>query len=270
LVTNKEFAVFVDAGGYDVERYWQSEIGWKWAQADQEVRTLLVDNARSVATIHLSSELAGQRLVPDEIPERCVQMICRKIPMYWHDPSFNRSNQPIVGINWWEACAYCAWLEETLRGAGTLASDRFIRLPFECEWETAARLCGDGKYPWLEGELSESAYVRAAYENDGHISTLRSCGVALFQCLETRLPIFDLVGNVWEWTASIARPYDARSFSKDLEPQGLNDRIARGSSWLSSENESTEITFRSFDPPYNAYEDLGLRIAIAPFNERNH
>ena len=85
---------------------------------------------------------------------------------------------------------------------------------------------------------------------------------AFFECIKTNLPIFDVVGNVWEWTASKAAIYSEKSFEQNMDVEGLDDRISRGSSWLSSEEESTQVTFRSFDPPYNAYEDLGLRIAV--------
>jgi hypothetical protein len=108
LVTNAEFREFIEAGGYRIAKYWPNDTAVKWARADEETISKLIENSREVAATHLSSELAGQRLVPDEIPERCRQIIHRSQPLYWQDPAFNRSNQPVVGINWWEAFAYCS------------------------------------------------------------------------------------------------------------------------------------------------------------------
>ncbi len=263
LVTNREYNGFVIAGGYKNQRYWPCELAWSWAQREGATTRSLVEKARTVAATHFSSELAGQRLVPDEIPERCMQMINRDLPMYWIDPSFNRPNQPVVGVNWWEACAYCMWLEDILRGTGAIDENMRVRLPIEAEWETMARLAGDGaKYPWIDGTPADSAHVRAAFSNGDTAPVFRSCAVGLFQSVKCELSVFDLVGNVWEWTASRAGVYSSHSFDQEIDFEGLDDRISRGSSWLSSEEESTEITFRSFDPPYNAYEDLGFRIAL--------
>ena len=190
-------------------------------------------------------------------------MIQRRLPLYWKHPAYNRPNQPVVGLNWWEAMAYCCWLDEMLKTSGALDPGRWIRLPTEAEWETMARLCGnDGIYPWLQGVPASSANVRAAYTRSDTQPVFRSTAVGVFECIKTNLPIFDVVGNVWEWTASKAAIYSEKSFEQNMDVEGLDDRISRGSSWLSSEEESTQVTFRSFDPPYNAYEDLGLRIAV--------
>ncbi|MFZ0257527.1 MAG: SUMF1/EgtB/PvdO family nonheme iron enzyme, partial [Gammaproteobacteria bacterium] len=55
-------------------------------------------------------------------------------PRYWRDQLFNAPNQPVVGVSWWEAEAFC----------------RFVggRLPTEREWEAAARGPGGYEYPW--------------------------------------------------------------------------------------------------------------------------
>jgi formylglycine-generating enzyme required for sulfatase activity len=264
LVTNADFKEFVNDSGYKTPQLWPISVAWKWVSGDVSTRSDLIERSRQQAKIHFSSELVGQRLIPDQIPERCAEMINRELPLCWFDPAFNRPNQPVVGINWWEAIAYCLWLELRCKQEGSLKPGDQIGLPTEAEWETAARLCGAGNaYPWITGGPSENSHTRAAVAPGNTPAILRSCGVGLFRATETKLPIFDLVGNAWEWTASKSQLYSEDTFNQVIAiEQGVHDRICRGSSWLSSEEESPQITFRSFDPPFNAYEDLGFRIVL--------
>jgi len=48
-------------------------------------------------------------------------------PRDWHDPSFADAAQPVVGVNWFDATAYCDWLARTTH-------DEQYRLPSEAEW----------------------------------------------------------------------------------------------------------------------------------------
>ncbi|XUJ32455.1 formylglycine-generating enzyme family protein [Bradyrhizobium japonicum] len=164
-------------------------------------------------------------------------------------------------MNWWEALAYASWIDARLRKQGKLDKDQQVRLPTEAEWESVAQqLGGDNPYPWTEGAPYQNAHLRAA-ENSEEARALRPCAVGLFPFHSSGL--HDIVGNVWEWTLSKAKPYSEETFRQEADVCGLDDRVARGSSWLSSEIEAAEITFRSFDPPYNAYEDLGIRLCVA-------
>ncbi len=57
-------------------------------------------------------------------------------PAHWTDPKFNQPRQPVVGVSWDDAVAYCAWLTEMARQQGRRGT---WRLPTEAELEYAAR-----------------------------------------------------------------------------------------------------------------------------------
>ena len=52
-------------------------------------------------------------------------------PPFSRDPAFSAPGQPVVGVTWFEACDFTAWLSE--------ATAARWRLPTEAEWERAAR-----------------------------------------------------------------------------------------------------------------------------------
>lgn len=100
-----------------------------------------------------------------------------------------REAHPINCVDWEQARAYCTW-----RGA---------RLPSEWEWERAARGTDGRKYPWG----NEPVDCRRAVIDEGSGSACGR-GDTTFEVgskPEGASPdgVLDLIGNVWEWTASI-------------------------------------------------------------------
>ena len=79
-------------------------------------------------------------------------------PHFFDDSAFNAPLQPVVGVCWHEARAYCAWL--------SAQTDRTYRLPTEHEWEAAARgqarrpYAYDGQFDPAKGNTSETRLKR--------------------------------------------------------------------------------------------------------------
>jgi formylglycine-generating enzyme required for sulfatase activity len=169
---------------------------------------------------------------------------------HWPDgrPGPEQGRLPVVYVSWPEAQAYCAWTGG--------------RLPSEAEWEKAAR-GPDGKlYPWgnvFEPGLANVAGVRPGPE-----------GVGSFPGGNASTGVTDMIGNVWEWTASW---YDAYPGSDYPSPNfGKKYRVARGNSFAELGHFPPELreavaaaqaraTYRLFLPPNAAIEDIGFRCA---------
>jgi hypothetical protein len=73
-------------------------------------------------------------------------------PPYWSDPNFSHPQQPVVGLSWFDAVAYCEWLS-SMTGS-------HYRLPTEAEWERAARGGAERMlFPWGD----DPPFSRPAY-----------------------------------------------------------------------------------------------------------
>lgn len=223
LVTNAQYAQFIAAGGYDPEAPW-----WDVASRDWLRRNDATDRNLKV----------WQRRRTKERPE------------FWHDPEFGQAhpNQPVVGVCWYEATAFCRWL--TL----TLDTGRLYRLPSEAEWEYVARGTQGRRFPWGDNQPDVE---RANFENHYR----RPSAVGCYTNSQPDVPINDLAGNVWEWTRSVFAPYpylpdDGREHPSD---PAVCTFVARGGSWHSRRNRLRAAT-RNPNLPDAFFNDYGFRV----------
>jgi formylglycine-generating enzyme required for sulfatase activity len=166
-------------------------------------------------------------------------------PRFWDDPRFNDPASPVVGVSWFDAEAYCAWL------GGLLA--RHCRLPTEAEREYAA--CGEilnslfpwGNDPWDEGLF---AFGSAGMDRPQPVGSTPPNGFGLYHMAE----------NVHEWCSDwYAENYDSDDLDNPGGPIKGMRRASRGGSWR-HRVKVTRFTARSSLLPDWQYNDYGFRV----------
>ena len=188
-VTNQQYRLFIEDGGYERRELWSDE-GWAWREG---------------------------------------QKVSEPNSDWWQDRRWNGANQPVVGVSWHEAAAFCAW-------AG-------VRLPHEREWEAAARGKAGLEYPW--GNEWASGLCNTRETGLGVTSP-----VGLFPgSRQKEHGLEDMAGNVLEWCAN---RYEEKSSS----------RVVRGGSW-NFYRDDARCADRYHDDPNNRFVNLGFRVVCS-------
>jgi len=184
------------------------------------------------------------------------------------DNGWGRGSRPIIGIDWYDAVAYCNWLstkeglEPCYRGKGRVTACDFAadgyRLPTEAEWEYAAR-----------GGLEGQRRIHAGSDDPDDVAWYDSNSGGqthpVGQKQPNELGLYDMSGNLFEWCWDwYDKAYYGSSPTSDPfgppSPTGHFDlnRVRRSGSWR--ENVDTvRTTFRSFDGASYAGEN-GFRL----------
>lgn len=180
-------------------------------------------------------------------------------PRLWDDPRYNGANQPVIGVTWYEATAFCAWLSERL--ADVLPAGYGLRLPTEAEWEVAAAYDAQGQrrpYPWGGAEPTPDLAIYDASKLD-RPAPVGCCPAGAAAC-----GALDMVGNVWELASSSYRAYPDKAAQEEKDfTAGDWDVPWRGGSW-GQDSTGVRCGARNWDRPGNSDYFQGFRVVVSP------
>jgi formylglycine-generating enzyme required for sulfatase activity len=206
-------------------------------------------------TVYLDAFWIDRTEVTNAMYQKCVAAdACPPNSDYGSD--FNDLDQPVVGVSWNDAQAYCQW------------ADR--RLPTEAEWEKAARETDGRTYPWgnvFDGSKLNYCDKNCSYNwkdegsDDGYQYT---APVGSYPAGASPYGALDMAGNVWEWVGDwYVRDYYVRSPDRNpTGPDSGQSRVLRGGSW-----NNAQINVRSANrinlAPVNRDNNFGFRCALS-------
>lgn len=236
-VTSAQFALFMAAGGYENPSYWGGEDsqGWRWRLSEH-------------------NDWRGKGPVTE--------------PEYWQGAEYGKQRRgfPVVGVSWYEGTAYGRWLTDVL--ARLLAGDesvtaeerdlvadlveagaRQVRLPTEAVWECVAGGGDNERYPWDTPNRpvtnNKADIAKRANVSENNVNGTTPVGMHP-QGASDPFGVWDLAGNMWEWTDSW---YDT----------GERRRVLRGGSWdLNSEYARAGVRYY-FHPDFSD-DHIGFRL----------
>jgi ergothioneine biosynthesis protein EgtB len=193
-VTQAEFARFVNDAGYCRRELW-SDDGWGWRE--------VVGAAHPVYWRPAGKDEWERRVFDQWVPL---------------EPDL-----PVIHVNWYEAEAYCRWAER--------------RLPTEAEWEMAASCesaddarvvaSRERKYPW-GAEPPSTERANLDWREGGCVP------VNAAPAGDSAFGVRQMIGNVWEWTATDFGPYPgfaAGPYKEYSAPWFGDHKVLRGGCW---------------------------------------
>ena len=164
-------------------------------------------------------------------------------PPWWDEPGFGAPDHPVVGVSWFEACAFAAWLGEVSGAAW--------RLPSEAEWEWAIRGgLSDGRTAW-------GAALPPGEVPEGPLSGPWPVG----RGTPNGFGLLDAGTIVHEWCLDWYDPayYQESPRHEPVGPERGARRASRGGSWRHKVRWSPPSARSSLPPDFH-YADYGFRL----------
>ncbi len=175
---------------------------------------------------------------------------------------FNGANQPVVGVDWFQAQDYAAWLNTLTRRFPLPQGEGEWRLPTEAEWEYAARGPEGWFYPW--GNTAPTCDLLNYRRLEGVCVGRTSAVGAYSPAGDSWVGAADMAGNAWEWVSSLAMPYPYDAADGREDPADMEDArvLLRGGSWFYDRDNARAAT-RFTTIAFSESDYAGFRVVVA-------
>jgi formylglycine-generating enzyme required for sulfatase activity len=225
LVTNAEFAKFIEAGSYYNTSYWSAN-GWLYRQKEKWTHPNYWQNE--------SLNQPNYPIVGVSFFE--AMAYCRWLTEEWHTQGLISLDNIILLPTeaMWDKAAHSALPTEAMRDKAT----------------------HNFKWPW--GDVFYSEYANTSESRIDSTSV-----VGIFPEGASPYGILDMAGNVWEWCSSLYFPYPYNTHDGREDIESSQKRVLRGGSWTSHPMQSTSV-YRHSAQPEDRRSDIGFRVVAIP------
>jgi formylglycine-generating enzyme required for sulfatase activity len=153
----------------------------------------------------------------------------------WRNPGFDQyDDSPVVGVNWYDAVAFCIWL--------SAKEGRWYTLPSENEWEHACRAGSCTAFYFGQTIAQSQANYDALRDSESKGYPGRTVPVGSF--LPNAFGLYDMHGNALEWC-------------RNLDVMG---RAQRGGSWASPADRCASGCQDDSQPATGTFTHTGFRL----------
>jgi formylglycine-generating enzyme required for sulfatase activity len=163
---------------------------------------------------------------------------------------------PVETVNWFE-------VELFLRRLNARSQPGF-RLPTEAEWEYACRAGGALPFGGSATLSAADANIHGEFPYNAPKGTFRGRPTPVGRFGANPWGLFDMSGNVWEWTEDWYCPYTAEPQVNPIGRCGSPTHVIRGGSWAFDGN-SARCGLRYTHRPEDRGYSLGVRLAHDPW-----
>lgn len=162
---------------------------------------------------------------------------------------------PVVGLTWHEALAFCENLTRFERENGRLPADLRYDLPTEAEWEYACRAATST--PFFYGStVGDAGHYGWDFENSG--GRIHPVG----EKAASPMGLHDIYGNAEEWCRDWYGGYAAGQVLDPSGPRAGTQRVARGGSYLGISLRDSRSASRQRHAPSDRLRHVGMRLVL--------
>ena len=170
--------------------------------------------------------------------------------------SLNKDRQPVIEVSYYEAIAYCEWMNAVSLKEIKAPNGYAFRLPSREEWEAIARCGKERLYPWGNewppkyGNFGNQEVFPGIWDLEGYSDEFPvTCPVE--KSGKNEWNIYGVAGNVWEWTSGLQN----------------EKRAVLGGAWTEIKRPSLVITLQALAEMDKSYDNIGFRVVLAPLDK---